>query len=115
MDLREILNPGHELRRLVPRQRADWLGLYMLEGDASGQWRQCRFVDVSSTGAGLVLSDTNRDEAEGRHIVLAVQVQAVVKNLTEDRAGLRAGTQFVGLSNLEEEYLLSLARSGGRW
>jgi PilZ domain-containing protein len=115
MSLENTLDFGHQLRRLVPRQRTDWRGLYKLEGDLRERWRECLFVDVSSTGAGLVLKDVTREEAEGRHIHLAIQLQAVVKNLTEDRAGLRAGTQFVGLSDVEQEYLLSLARSGGRW
>ncbi len=91
----------HELRRVVPRQPVDWKGFYALEGDQSGYWRECRFVDISPAGAGLVL--------------LAVQLRAEVKNITEEAGVLRAGTQFVGLSSSEQEYLLSMARIGTRW
>ena len=113
------VDPGvelqNELRRLIPRQFTDWRGRYMLEDDPSHRWRECRVIDVSSAGAGLVLSDTTRDEAEGRHILLAVQLRAVVRNLSESKTGIRAGTQFVDLSPAEHEYLRSLARIDARW
>jgi hypothetical protein len=109
------LGLDHELRRVVPRQPVDWHGFYALEGDQSGQWRECRFVDISPAGAGLVLVGTTAEEAAGRHVLLAVQLRAEVKNLTEQCGELRAGTQFVGLSATEQEYLLSMARIGTRW
>lgn len=105
----------HELRRVVPRQPVDWQGFYSLEGDPTGRWRPCRFVDISEAGAGLLLSGTTAEEAEGRHVLLAVQLRAEVRNLTEQGGELRAGTQFVGLSEIEQQYLLSMSRAGMRW
>ena len=104
-----------QLRRIVPRQFTDWRGRYMLEDDPLERWRECRVVDISSAGAGLVLNDTSQEEAEGRHIIVAVQLRATVRNLSEAKTGLRVGTQFVDLSPAETEYLQSLTRAGGLW
>ena len=115
MTVEQWMGLDHELRRRVPRQPVDWQGFYALEGDAAGRWRTCRFVDISPAGAGLVLSGTTPEEAEGRHVLLAVQLRAEVRNLAQECGELRAGTQFVGLSASEEEYLMSMARIGVRW
>src|SRR5579862_4576412 len=89
MTVDQWMGLDHELRRVVPRQPVDWQGFYALEGDQSGRWRSCRFVDISQAGAGLVLSGTTPEEAEGRRVLLAVQLRAEVKNLTEQRGELR--------------------------
>ena len=115
MTVDQWLGLDQELRRVVPRQPVDWRGFYALEGDQGGRWRECRFVDISPAGAGLILSGTTPEEAEGRHVLLAVQLRAEVRNLTEAHGEIRAGTQFVGLSDSEQEYLLSMARLGIRW
>jgi len=106
----------HQLRRLVPRQLIDWRGKYMIEGDPSERWRDCRIIDVSSAGAGIELLDTTAEETEGRHIVLAVHLRAAVKNAGPTRGQiLRVGTQFVDLTPTECAYLASLASVDAHW
>jgi hypothetical protein len=106
----------HQLRRLVPRQFTDWRGKYMIEGDPSERWRDCRVIDVSSAGAGLELLDATPQETEGRHIVLAVHLRAAVKNSGPVRGQiLRVGAQFVDLTPSEYAYLASLAKVDAHW
>lgn len=113
------INPNQDLevqlRRLVPRQFTDWPGRYILEGAPSDSWRDCRVTDVSLAGAGLVLSGTSVEEAKDRGLILAVELQAVVRHVSEGRAGLRAGIQFANLSAAEKEYLRELRQLGARW
>lgn len=104
-----------KLRRLLPRQFADWRGWYMIEGDPTQRWRECRVVDISTAGAGLELRDATPGETEGRRIILAVQLTAEVRYTREDDGSLRVGTQFVDLSDAERAYIASLVESGKRW
>lgn len=104
-----------QLQRLVPRQFTDWPGRYLLEGAPSDAWRDCRVTDVSIAGAGLVLSGSTVEEVDTRGLVLSVELQAVVRHVKEGRAGLRAGVQFVNLSEAEKEYLRELRQLGARW
>lgn len=109
-------HPEEELRRLVPRQFADWRGQYMIEGDPEKRWRDCRVVDISSAGAGLELLDALPEETVGTRIILAVQLKAEVRYINESpRDGFRMGTQFVELTDAESAYLTSLAELGARW
>ena len=105
-----------KLRRLLPRQFADWRGWYMIEGDPKQRWRECRVADISSAGAGLELRDATPEEIDGRRIILAVQLTAEVRYTREGNDDqLRVGTQFVDLSDAERAYISSLVDSGTRW
>jgi hypothetical protein len=104
-----------QLRRLVPRQFTDWPGRYLLEGAPPTDWRDCRVTDVSMAGAGLLLSGATVEEAEDRGLLLAVELQAVVRHVGEAMDGLRAGVQFAHLSDAEKQYLLELRQLGARW
>jgi hypothetical protein len=105
-----------KLKRLLPRQFADWRGWYMIEGDPAQRWRECRVVDISTAGAGLELLDAKPDETEGRRIILAVQLHAEVRHVHQNEEnGVRVGTQFVGLSDAERAYIQSLVDSGTRY
>lgn len=105
-----------ELRRLLPRQFADWSAKYAFEGGADESWHDCRVVDISSAGAGLELGDATLDEAVGRNIVLAVHLRGQLRNAVPGRHdGVRAGVQFLGLSRAEHEYLDSLAILQAKW
>jgi hypothetical protein len=46
----------HMMRRLIPRQPADWRATYLIEGDERERGRDGRVIDISSLGAGLELS-----------------------------------------------------------
>lgn len=105
-----------KLRRLLPRQFTDWRGWYMIEGDPTQRWRECRVVDISTAGAGLELRDATPEETQGRRIILAVQLTAEVRFTGDsDQESLRVGTQFVELSDAERAYIESLVELGTRW
>lgn len=104
------------LRRLLPRQFADWHGRYMIEDDPSERWRACRVVDVSTLGAGLELFDVTPDEMAGRSIILSVDLKGEVKHAVADRSdGLRVGIQFEDLTDAESDYVKSLVKLQAHW
>lgn len=105
-----------ELRRLLPRQFANWRGKYAYEGDSEVNWHDCRIIDISTSGAGLELLDSEDDEVVGNHILLAIHLRGEVRNAAPGRDdSLRAGVKFVGLSQLEIDYMDSLAVLGAKW
>jgi len=106
----------HELRRLIPRQFADWQGRYMIEGDPEKRWRDCRVTDISSAGAGLELCDAGSEAIEGCRIILNLQLKAEIRHSQETPNNRRrVGTQFVELSEAERAYLSSLETLDARW
>jgi PilZ domain len=106
----------HELRRLLPRQFADWGGRYILDSDPHGLWRDCRVVDISSAGAGLELRGAPLDTAEGDHILVAVHLHAEIRNCGPTKANrLRVGTQFTDLSEAERSFLESQEKLAVHW
>jgi hypothetical protein len=105
-----------KLRRLLPRQFADWHGKYMIEGDPEERWRECRVVDMSSAGAGIELLDVSPEETKGRRIALAVHLSGEVRHAKPGREdSLRVGIQFVDLTEAERTYLESLAHLRALW
>jgi len=64
----------------------------------------------------LVLSEATPDETHDRRIIVALRLRGVVMNLSSEQAdGLRAGIEFVDLTDEALAYLESLARAHGRW
>ncbi len=105
-----------ELRRLLPRQFADWSAKYAFEDGPDESWHDCKVIDISSAGAGLELLEANVQEAVGRHILVAVHLRGELRNARAGRNdGVRAGVQFLGLSRAEHEYLDSLAVLQAKW
>ncbi len=105
-----------ELRRLLPRQFADWRGRYAFEGDSEESWHDCRVIDISPSGAGLELFDVPEDEVAGNHILLAIHLRGELRNAGPASEGsLRAGVKFVGLSQAQIDYMDSLAALGAKW
>jgi len=105
-----------ELRRLLPRQFADWTAKYAFEGGPDEEWHDCTVVDISSAGAGLQIPEVNIEGAVGRQIILAVHLRGQLRNAAPGRDdGVRAGVQFLGLTRAEHEYLDSLAVLQAKW
>jgi len=105
-----------ELRRLLPRQFADWRGKYAFEGDSEEVWHDCRVIDISTSGAGLELLDVAENETVGGHILLAIHLRGELRNAGPGRQdSLRAGVKFVGLSQGEIDYMDSLVVLGAKW
>jgi PilZ domain len=106
----------HQLRRLMPRQFADWQGTYVVEGDPEQRWRDCRVVDISSAGAGVELLDPPTQAAEGSQIFLAVHLRGEIRHTEPSRGNrLRIGAQFIDLTDAERDYLASLTEIQARW
>jgi len=104
------------LRRLLPRQFADWHGRYMIEDDPDERWRPCRVVDVSTLGAGLELFDVTPDEMAGRSIILSVDLRGEVRHAVAARTdGFRVGIQFEDLTEAESTYVKSLVKLEALW
>ena len=104
-----------QLRRILPRQFADWRGKYLFEDEPEQRWRDCRVLDVSSAGAGLELQGLDADDSVGSRILLAVHLRGELRNTEPTTSGhLRAGIQF-NLTPDEREYLDSLAELQATW
>jgi hypothetical protein len=105
----------HQLRRLLPRQFADWAGTCMIEDDPERGWRDCRVVDISSAGVGIELVNAPPALREGSCIFLAIHLRGVVRHAGTTKHGrLRLGAQFVDLSEEEREYLESVGELDAR-
>jgi hypothetical protein len=105
-----------ERRRLLPRQFADWPGLLAIEGCSEPRWRNCRVVDVSTTGAGVELQQSPSIDIIGRNVLLAIHLRAEVRHHSSPtETGMRLGLQFVNLSNGERDYIRSLETIGAVW
>jgi hypothetical protein len=88
----------------------------MIDGDPEERWRDCRVLDVTPAGAGLRLVGATPEETAGRRIVLVVRLRGDVRYARpEGNDELRAGVQFVELTNAERIYLQSLADLAARW
>lgn len=110
--------PDTEFRRRVPRiATTSWCGRYIVEDDPSSEWSECRVLDISVLGVGLELFPIDDDHDAGRLVGhrLVVQVQApvgesisvrlmgTVQNVgSGTQGGVRAGLEFVGLSDTEQ-------------
>lgn len=70
------------LRRRVPRQLAGWSGNCMMEGEPDAERRECRVVDISMLGLGLILQHPSPSTLVGSRV--SVEVSAV-----DDRVNIR--------------------------
>ena len=104
-----------QLRRDAPRQFTAWHGRCVLDGEPAGHWRDCQVIDVSSTGAGLLLPGVTAMQVRGRRLVLALEFPARVMNMSERGDGLRVGTQFLDISDAEREEMQKMRLMGIRW
>jgi hypothetical protein len=105
-----------ELRRLLPRQAANWGGTYVVEADPEKRWRDCRVIDISSLGAGFELLDAPPEATEGQRIFVAVHMRGEIRNSRASKGGhLRVGTQFIDLTDEDRVNLASLTELNALW
>jgi hypothetical protein len=64
-----------QIRRLLPRQFADWRAKCMFGDDPEERWHDCRVVDVSSAGAGLELPETKPEDIVGSSVIVVIQLR----------------------------------------
>jgi hypothetical protein len=101
--------------RRVLRREVDWTSRYTLEATRDLTWRECRVLDVSRGGAGILLSGVTVDEITGRRIVLEVEiapallrVRGDVRHATQLDEGVHVGIRFDNLTVLERDLLDAL-------
>ncbi len=101
-------------KRQAERHVVDWFGRYRIAADPGLAWCSCRVVDVSVAGARLEL--LGPVPLVGTQVVVeletaggGIQVTGVVKHVTAGVAP-QAGVEFVGLTTLETDVLLSVLR-----
>jgi hypothetical protein len=92
------------LRRRVPRQLAGWSGTYVMDGEPDSEQRDCKVVDISMLGLGLMFEDPSPFNLIGRRISVEVtavddrvniRLEGVVRNATVTSGGtVRVGVEF---------------------
>ncbi len=109
-----------EKRRRAPRvSTTSWFGRYVVENEPGSGWEECMVIDISILGLGLELFGTVTEDMIGKRLVVHVGAPAgesvslrlvgQLKNLSEGRlGGIRAGLEFVDLSETEREILKAM-------
>ena len=92
------------IRRRVPRQLAGWSGMCLMEGEPDSERRECRVVDISILGLGLVFEHPAPSTLVGGRISVEVsavddrvniRLEGVVKYATVTSGGaVRVGVEF---------------------
>jgi PilZ domain len=107
-------------RRRVPRHDAVWMGSCSVEGEFSGQWRDCGVFDFSALGIGMDFRYANSADLVGRRMSVRLPVGGSVdmtltgrvRNAKPGPGGIvRAGMEFDGLSE-DELYVIDLLALG---
>jgi hypothetical protein len=107
-----------EFRRRVPRQIAGWVGHCRIDGDPVDEARECRVLDISEFGVGILLHHPRGSELIGRHVSVETPKQGVSVNIRlegevrnavpSDGGSVRLGIEFVGLTELEQSVVKAL-------
>jgi hypothetical protein len=107
-----------EFRRRVPRQIASWTGICHIEGEPHGQGRECRVLDISELGLGILLTDVRPNQLVGRRITVEsptmgtavnVRLEGEVRNAAPaGNDAVRVGIEFTGLTELEHSVVKAL-------
>jgi len=101
-----------ENRRRLHRQPAGWAASYQLAGEPASGWRDCRVVDISMLGLGIMFNHPNPAQLSGRVVsvnlpggrsCVNVRLEGEIKNavVTMNR-DVRVGIEFVQLSETEQ-------------
>jgi hypothetical protein len=94
----------------------DWRGKCLFEDEPDQPWRDCRVLDVSSAGAAVELLNMRPGDLMGSRMLLAVHLRGELRHTQGTDGGrLRAGIQFVDLSESERHYLESLEELQATW
>jgi PilZ domain-containing protein len=101
-----------QLRRSAPRQFTAWQGMCLLDGD---YWRGCQVVDISPTGAGLLVASAEPVDVMTGRLVLSLNLPAEIRNMCQTSNGLRIGAEFSNVSDAERKELRKWAELGLRW
>jgi hypothetical protein len=101
-----------ENRRRLHRQPAGWAASYQLAGEPGSGWRDCRVVDISMFGLGIMFDHPNPAELSGRLIsvnlpgdgsCVNVHLEGEIKNASVTMSrDIRVGIEFVRLSETEQ-------------
>ena len=112
-----------EFRRRVPRQIAGWVVHCRIDGDRVKEARECRVLDVSEFGVGVLLSHPRDSEWIGRHVSIEtpkrgasenIRLEGEVRNAVRvDGRSVRLGIEFVGLTELEQSVVKALGVFSG--
>jgi hypothetical protein len=106
--------------RRMPRQPANWAGLYRLGGESAGRRRACEIVDISKLGLGVTFHCRRPSELIGRAISVEIPAAGDTLNLClkgeiKNAAALsggsgmtRVGLEFAQLSATEEALLAAV-------
>jgi len=107
-----------EFRRRVPRQTAGWIGHCRMDGDPVDEARECRVLDISEFGVGILLHHPRSSELIGRHVSVEtpehgvsvnIRLEGEVRNAVPVNDGsVRLGIEFVGLTQLEQSVVKAL-------
>lgn len=116
-----------EFRRRVPRTSTEgWSGRYIDEDDEHTGWNECRVIDISLLGVGLELIGDTKPDLVGHQLIVQVQAPVgesvslrlmgrVVNQRTDRDGGMRAGMEFVGLTDTERSILKVLEQMQIAW
>ena len=114
-----------EDRRRVPRQPTSWRGVCSIEGESPDRWRECHVIDMSELGLGIEFQHVLPSDLVGRRITvdlptvgasIKLALEGEIRSAkTSSTGSVRAGIEFVGLSEDEESIaeVLALASLDG--
>lgn len=103
-------------RRAIPRLPADWVGVYKFECSKE-RWRPCRFIDLSSLGAGLELIEFEPDEDVNGRVTVSFELHGEPRSivLNEDNRTARVGIEFPNPTEAAEDHVRSLNALRSGW
>ncbi len=105
--------------RRAPRQTADWIGWCRFPNVSGDERIECRVVDISQLGLGIVLGGSSQvSDFVGRPIAVEtpilgtaanIRLEGEVKNEAVGRDGsVRLGIEFLGPTDLEQAIIEAL-------
>ena len=111
--------------RRAPRQEADWIGWCSFPDVSNDEQTECRVVDISPLGLGIVLCGRPHvSDFVGRSIAVEtpivgmaanIRLEGEVKNAALGRDGsVRLGIEFLGLTDLEQSIVKALGEPSAR-
>jgi hypothetical protein len=112
-----------EFRRRVPRQIAGLAVRCRIDGEPVVEARECRVLDISEFGVGILLRHQPGSDLIGRHVCIEtpkrgtsvnIRLEGEVRNVVRaDGRSVRLGIEFVGLTELEQSAVKALGVLSG--